>query len=91
MNDNSFYKATDAIYNIIRGEEPQYKLMKKVILFLSDGGDRDSNQKLVQSLERIKKEFKNDIIAFWCMGFGPGADVGVSKQMTDIMKECGGQ
>jgi hypothetical protein len=43
MNDNSFYKATDAIYNIIRGEEPQYKLMKKVILFLSDGGDRDSN------------------------------------------------
>jgi hypothetical protein len=25
------------------------------------------------------------------MGFGPGADAGVNKQMTEIMKECGGQ
>jgi hypothetical protein len=25
------------------------------------------------------------------MGFGPGADAGVNRQMTQIMKDCGGQ
>jgi hypothetical protein len=48
--------------------------MKKVILFLSDGGDccGDSNL-LINSLNNLKNLYKNIIEAFWCVGFGNDA------------------
>ncbi len=65
--------------------------MKVIVLFLSDGGDCSFNpNSLEESLTKLKAEYKNEIINWWNMGFGPGAEATVLKKMTHIMKDSGG-
>ncbi|KAL4473750.1 hypothetical protein ABPG74_022614 [Tetrahymena malaccensis] len=88
---NQFYLAIDEAINVLKNEPQQYKPAKKVIMFLSDGGDCNSSQQRTQSLQQLKQLFKDQILGFWCIGFGPGAEVGALNEMTNTMKECGGQ
>lgn len=56
--------------------------MNKIVIFLSDGGDCDRNEKLVQSMDAIINMNRTNIgkiFGWWNMGFGPGADSGVLK------------
>ncbi|KAL4506142.1 hypothetical protein ABPG73_016876 [Tetrahymena malaccensis] len=92
MQTTKFYLAINECINILQNEKPEHQQMKKVILFLSDGEDGYfQSQNLTSSLQNLKQLYKEKILAFWNIGFGPNADKSVLLTMAQIMQECGGK
>ncbi|KAL4467243.1 hypothetical protein ABPG72_005868 [Tetrahymena utriculariae] len=86
-----FYLAIEKAIHVLNNEPPQYKSTKKAIMFLSDGEDGDYQKQRAQSLLNLKQNYKEQIIGFWCIGFGPETQIGILNEMVNIMKDCGGQ
>ena len=51
-------------------EKGKFRTYKKVILFLSDGGDCDSAPKRTESLKKLLKDYKDTIREFRCVMYG---------------------
>ena len=75
---NTFYKAIDCVTKILDEEDPAHVPLKKIVMFLSDGGDCETNKSLLpDSINNLINKHGSSIEFWWNMGFGLGADVGV--------------
>ena len=77
---NSFYKAIDSVTKILDEEDAIHVSLKKIVMFLSDGGDCEPNKALLpNSVANLINKHQKNIEFWWNMGFGHGADSGVLK------------
>ena len=77
---NNFYKAIDSVTKILDEEAPDHIPLKKIVMFLSDGGDCEKDKNLLpNSIKTFMSKHQKNIEFWWNVGFGPGADNGALR------------